>query len=325
MTAALEVHGLAKRYRRVAALRGLDFEVPAGSICGFLGPNGAGKTTTMRILMGLAKPSAGGVTVLGESGRPGLATRTRIGYLPQHPSYFPRSTARSVMRFVVRRYLEGPAAELNSRADHTLEVVGLGDRADRKVKALSGGERQRLGIAQAVVGDPDLLILDEPSVGLDPQGRHDVLSLLDDLSQRMTIFYSSHILDDVERIADHVVVLDHGLVVEQGPMESFLSVGSASYRVMLGGEDAASAMSLVQEQDWVTRTNPVGPGAWQVEAADRVAAERQLARLVTAVPGVRLEELRPSRRDLEDVYTELLRAGGQPLGAGEVAAGVEDD
>ena len=126
-------------------------------------------------------------------------------------------------------------------------MVGLSDRTDRKVNALSGGELRRLGIGQAVIGNPDLLILDEPSVGLDPEGRRQVLDLLESLKGQMTIFYSSHILDDVERIADHVVVVDHGSVVEQGPMNRFLGGSSATYAISLDG-DGASIVDLIAWQ-----------------------------------------------------------------------------
>jgi ABC-2 type transport system ATP-binding protein len=269
MAGVIETRGLRKRYRRVDALRGLDLEVPEGSICGFLGPNGAGKTTTMRILMGLIRPSEGWASVLGDDieGN-GLATRSRIGYLPQDPSFFPRATVRNTLRFVVRRYASGSRSAIESSVDETLDLVGLGDRADRKVKALSGGERRRLGIGQAVIGDPDLLILDEPSVGLDPEGRSQVLDLLEGLKERMTIFYSSHILDDVERVADHVIVLDHGEIIEQGPMASFLGGGAATYRVVLDGDDAAAIDSLGREP-WVGATRMLEPRAWEIDVTDR--------------------------------------------------------
>ncbi|NHZ71453.1 MAG: ATP-binding cassette domain-containing protein [Proteobacteria bacterium] len=164
MTAAIETRGLAKRYRKVEALRGIDLEVPLGSICGFLGPNGAGKTTTMEILMGLIHPSGGWASILGED--LGADVHARIGYLPQDPAFFPRATVRDVLRFVAQRFWSAPSPLIEAKVDETIELVGLGQLVTRKVKALSGGERQRLGIGQAVIGNPELLILDEPSVGL---------------------------------------------------------------------------------------------------------------------------------------------------------------
>jgi len=245
MTAAIETRGLRKRFRRVEALRGADIEVPEGSVCGFLGPNGAGKTTTMEILMGLIRPSGGWASVFGtDLGDDGLNVRSRIGYLPQDASFFPRSRVRDVLRFVARRYVTGTRSAVEDRVDVTLELVGLESLADRRVKALSGGERQRLGIGQAVIGGPDLLILDEPSVGLDPEGRRQVLDLLERFREEMTIFYSSHVLDDVERVADNIVVIDRGVVVEQGPMAQYIG-GRVTHRVALDGGDAQSAMERI--------------------------------------------------------------------------------
>jgi len=309
VTAAIETRGLRKRYRKVEALSGLDLEVPEGSICGFLGPNGAGKTTTMKILMGLIRPTEGWASMLGNDlDSNGLGTRSRIGYLPQDPSFFPRATVRDVLRFVTRRYLAGSKAAIETRVDETVDLVGLDQRADRKVKGLSGGELRRLGIGQAVISGPDLLILDEPSVGLDPEGRRQVLDLLDDLRGRMTIFYSSHILDDVERIADHVVVLDHGEIVDQGPMSRLLGGSSVAYAVALDG-DGTGVIDRLDREPWVTATRPIGTGRWEVEAVDRATAEHGLLRTLAGGNGTRVTELRPLQRNLEDIYLDLVEVG----------------
>lgn len=309
MTAAIETRSLCKRYRKVEALRGLDLEVPEGTICGFLGPNGAGKTSTMKILMGLIRPSSGWASVLGHDlAGNDLGTRSRLGYLPQNPSFFPRATVRRVLRFVARTYLSGSRSAIETRVDETLELVGLDDRQDRKVEGLSGGERRRLGIGQAVIGGPDLLVLDEPSVGLDPEGRRQVLDLLVDLKERMTIFYSSHILDDVERIADHVVVLDHGEIVDQGPMSRFLGGSSATFEVALAG-DGAAAIDRLGRRPWVTAARPIGGGRWEIAAADGAAAERELLRALVDGDGSRVTELRPLRRNLEEIYLDLVEVG----------------
>ena len=259
--------------------------------------------------MGLIRPSEGWASVLGDDiDGNGMATRSRIGYLPQDPSFFSRATVRNTLRFVARRYLAGSRGAVNERVDETLELVGLGDRADRKVKALSGGERRRLGIGQAVIGDPDLLILDEPSVGLDPEGRSQVLDLLESLKERMTIFYSSHILDDVERVADHVLVLDHGEIIEQGPMKSFLGGGAATYRVRFDGDGEATIDSLAREP-WISMTRLIEPGVWEIGIANREAAEHDLLRTLHGFDGTRVTELRPQQRDLEDIYLDLVGAG----------------
>ncbi len=306
MTAAIETRSLRKRYRRVEALRGVDFEVPEGSVCGFLGPNGAGKSTTMEILMGLIRSSGGWASILGDDlDGDGLMTRSRIGYLPQDPSFYPRAKVRGILRFVARRYLDGSRAALDAKVDETLGLVGLTDLADRKVKALSGGELRRLGIGQAIIGDPELLILDEPSVGLDPEGRFQVLALLDQLKERMTIFYSSHILDDVERVADHIVVIDRGEIVEQGSMNRYLG-GRGVYRVTLDGGVGDGAVRGLEHEPWVDNVTSMGGREWRIETPDRAVAEKKLMRFLVKSDGARVIAMRPAYRSLEDLYMELV-------------------
>jgi ABC-2 type transport system ATP-binding protein len=306
MTAAIETRSLRKRYRRVEALRGVDFEVPEGSVCGFLGPNGAGKSTTMEILMGLIRSSGGWASILGDDlDGDGLMTRSRIGYLPQDPSFYPRTKVRGILRFVARRYLDGSRASLDAKVDETLGLVGLTDLADRRVKALSGGELRRLGIGQAIIGDPELLILDEPSVGLDPEGRFQVLALLDQLKERMTIFYSSHILDDVERVADHIVVIDRGEIVEQGSMNRYLG-GQGVYRVTLDGGVGDGAVRGLEHEPWVDNVTSMGGREWRIETPDRTVAEKKLMRFLVKSDGARVIAMRPAYRSLEDLYMELV-------------------
>jgi ABC-2 type transport system ATP-binding protein len=303
VTPAVEIAGLRKRYRRVVALRGIDLVVPAGSVFGFLGPNGAGKTTTMKILMGLIRPTDGAAHVLGRDVRDGVAVRAGIGYLPQDPHFYRRMRVDRVLRFVARRFLKGSRAALKARVGETLEMVGLSGKASRKVKALSGGELRRLGIAQAYIGRPRLLILDEPSVGLDPAGRREVIDLLDSLRGETTVFYSTHILDDVQRIADHIAVLDHGRILAQGPIEDFRAAGAASFRVSLDA-DGESAIKLLAAEPWVASTRPLGDGSWQIDATSRAEAEARLARSLVE-SGARVAEIRPERRSLEDIYLEI--------------------
>lgn len=309
MTNAIETFDLTKRYRKVTALKGLNLVVPSGTVCGFLGPNGAGKTTTMRLLMGLSRPSSGSANILGSAvdGNT-LSLRSRVGYLSQAPSFYPRFRVRQVLRFVAERYLDGSRKDVDARVDEVLTMVGLDKRADRRVKALSGGERQRLGIGQAVIGRPDLLILDEPSVGLDPEGRLQVLNLINDLREQMTVFYSSHILDDVQRIADHVVMLNDGEIIDQGPMEQFFGSG-ATYRVALDGRSTEASLEFLNDRPWVETVNPVGAGKWDVVATDPDAAEQELFSLVVQRADLDLVELRPLVRSLEDIYLDVVEVG----------------
>ncbi|HEY1292097.1 MAG TPA: ABC transporter ATP-binding protein [Chloroflexota bacterium] len=163
-----------------------------GSIFGFLGPNGAGKSTTIKLLLGLSKPTAGSATVFGQDvTRNSVAIPRRIGYLAQDPRYYEDLSARQTLRFVAGFFYGGPKNAVEQRIQETLELVGLEDKADRPITGFSGGERQRLGIAQAQVNYPDLLILDEPAASLDPMGRRDVLEVMERLRRHTTVFYST--------------------------------------------------------------------------------------------------------------------------------------
>jgi len=222
----IETQGLSKAYKAVQALKPLDLKVAQNSICGFLGPNGAGKTTTIKLLLGLARPTGGSARVFGKDiVKENDEIRRRVGYLAQDPRFYDYMTARETLHFTARFFYEGPKAEIENRVAETLELVGLADKADRPIKGFSGGERQRLGIAQAQVNYPDLIILDEPAASLDPIGRHNVLEVLSRLRKHATIFYSTHILDDVQRVSDTVVILNQGALVAQGPIEELLARG----------------------------------------------------------------------------------------------------
>ena len=303
MIPAAEISGLRKRYRRVEALRGIDLVVPPGSVFGFLGPNGAGKSTTMKTLMGLIRPGAGSAAIFGRDVRDGTPVRTRVGYLPQDPSFYDRMRVHQVLRFVARRFLQGTKGDIADRVDEVIDLVGLAGKEDRRVGALSGGELRRLGVAQAFIGRPDLLILDEPSVGLDPAGRREVIDLLDDLRAHTTVFYSTHILDDVQRIADHIAVLDQGRIVAQGPIEEFRTAGDATFRIGIAG-DGSGAMESLAADPWVASTAPLDDGAWRVACSDRGAAEAGLARRLVDL-GATVTEIRPGQRSLEDIYLEI--------------------
>src|SRR5215218_10051528 len=207
---------LTKTYKGVNALQELDLQVPRHSIFGFLGPNGAGKSTAIKLLLGLTRPTAGSATIFGlDSVKDSLAIRERVGYLAQDPRYYDHLTARETLRFAARFFYTGPKHHIEQRVEETLALVGLEGKADRPIKGFSGGERQRLGIAQAQVNHPDLLILDEPAAALDPMGRRDVLEVMERLRKHTTIFYSTHVLEDVQRVSDAVAILNHGKLIAE--------------------------------------------------------------------------------------------------------------
>jgi ABC-2 type transport system ATP-binding protein len=310
----IRTHGLSKAYKGVQALRSLDLEVPRHSIFGFLGPNGAGKTTTIKLLLGLVHPSAGSAEVFGHDiVGDTIDVRRRIGYLPQEPSYYEHMTAREILRFTARFFYSGPKAALEKRVGETLELVGLADKADRPVKGFSAGERQRLGIGQAQVNDPDLLILDEPAASLDPMGRRDVLAIMERLRERATVFYSTHILDDVQRVSDTVAILNHGEFIATASIEELLA-GSDGIVYTIGVKgDAGEAEKRVRRQPWVTDVRVMGEAdtaTWHVSVSDAGAAESQLLRLLLADEHIVVSEFRRKTYELEEVFLKLVEENG---------------
>jgi len=308
----IQTQGLSKTYKQTNALQSLDLAVHHNSIFGFLGPNGAGKTTTVKLMLGLIRPTAGSATIFGmDSVRQSVDIRARTGYLPQEPHFYEHMTARQTLRFTARFFFKGPQKALEERIDEMLDLVDLADKADRQIKSFSGGERQRLGIAQAQVNYPDLLILDEPAASLDPLGRRDMLEVMSKLRKYTTIFYSTHILDDVQRVSDTVVILNKGKLVAQGPIEELLA-GSEGviYIVHLKG-DVEGAASLVQSQPWVSgiKTGQHNDETtWQVSVSDPAVAEAQLLKLLVNGP-VLVTEFHRKQYELEDIFIQVIEGG----------------
>jgi ABC-2 type transport system ATP-binding protein len=306
----IQTTGLAKTYKSVQALQPLDLQVREHSICGFLGPNGAGKTTTIKLLLGLARPTGGSGRVFGlDIERQNDEIRRRVGYLAQDPRFYEYMTARETLRFTARFFYEGPQAEIEARIAESLALVGLSDRADRAIKGFSGGERQRLGIAQAQMNYPDLLILDEPAAALDPIGRKDVLEVMEKLREHTTIFYSTHILDDVQRVSDTVIILNRGALVAQGPIEELLTWGQAAAFTLTVKGDSASVEARLRSQPWVTGIETLsknGRVSWQIRVNDSELAEAQLVPLALAC-GVTISEFRRKAQNLEDVFMNIVK------------------
>jgi ABC-2 type transport system ATP-binding protein len=277
-----------------------------------LGPNGAGKTTTIKLMLGLARPSGGRASIFGmDAVRDSAEIRRRIGYLAQDPRYYDHLTARETLRFTARFFYAGPARAIEARVTETLELVGLSDKADRPIKGFSGGERQRLGIAQAQVNYPDLLILDEPAASLDPMGRRDVLEVMERLRQYTTIFYSTHLLDDVQRVSDTVAILNHGRLVAQAPITKLLAGDGAVYTLTVKG-DSAGVGARLAGQPWVRSVTPAainGATALQVAVSDEAAAEAQLLRLALADPAATVTAFGRQAHRLEDVFLEIVTGG----------------
>jgi ABC-2 type transport system ATP-binding protein len=307
----IETKGLTKHYGDVKALDGLDLAIPEHAIVGFLGPNGAGKSTTIKLLLGLIQPTAGHGSIFGLNiSKDSREIRRRVGYLAQQPHFYQTMTTREVLDFTARFFYTGPEQAIQRRVDAMLELVGLEDKANHPIKGFSGGERQRLGIAQAQINHPDLLILDEPAAALDPMGRETVLEIMRRLRDRTTIFYSTHILDDVQRVSDHVVILNKGQLVTQGPIEALLNGdGHAVYTLTLTGETSA-AQAALRDQPWVTRLTAErvdGTTRWYVHVNDETNANNQLLRLTLAHDNINVLSYGHEKPELEKVFMNLVK------------------
>lgn len=301
----IEVEGLRKEYRRLRgartiALDGLDLTVPEGGVFGFLGPNGAGKTTTIRCLLGLARASGGRGRLLGAEVPGGLAgVAGRVGSIVETPAAYPRFSGRTNLELLAR-----VAGVGRSRVREVLEQVGLADRAEDLVKTYSFGMKQRLGIAAALLKDPELLVLDEPANGLDPAGIVEVRELIRRLgAEGRTVFVSSHILTEVQQVADRVAILARGRSVASGPVAEVLSGGRAAELTVRLDDLAAGLRALaeagidarVQDERLLVQLPPE-----RASDVTRTLAER----------GLYLSELAVERVDLETVFLELTE--GEP-------------
>jgi ABC-2 type transport system ATP-binding protein len=305
----IRTEGLSKSFGEVHALKSLDLRVPQKSIFAFLGPNGAGKTTTIKLLLGLLKPTSGGGVIFGmDIVHDSVDIRANIGYLPQDARFYEHMTARQMLEYTAKFFYAGPQAEIDKRVSEMIELVGLEGKADRPIKGFSGGERQRLGIAQAEVNYPDLLILDEPAASLDPQGRRDVLEVMSRIRKYATIFYCTHILDDVQRVSDQVAIINQGELVAQAPIEELLAgTGDLIYSVTLRG-DAQSAYNRINQLPWVSgieSSQEDGQVIWQVSVTDEVAAEDQLMGLLVS-NGLKVSNFSRKGHNLEDVFINII-------------------
>ncbi|MEN6371411.1 MAG: ABC transporter ATP-binding protein [Armatimonadota bacterium] len=298
MEIVVEACGLEKRFGTFPAVDRLDLVVEHGDVFGFLGPNGAGKSTTIRMMLGLIKPSNGSVRVLGHDAW-GNRTRAlkKVGALVESPGLYKHLTARQNIRV-----LSEMTGGINSREiDKVLEQTGLLDRSDYKVRSFSQGMKQRLGIAQAIVGSPELVILDEPTNGLDPQGMKEVRELIKSLSKDygMTVFLSSHLLHEVEQVCTKVAVIHKGKKVASGNVSELLS---GKGRLKITVDKPSEAAALVDGLGFA-KVDEVGPGWIAADVQDGCASELN-RQLVTA--GFAVSAVVPMNTSLEEFYFSLM-------------------
>jgi ABC-2 type transport system ATP-binding protein len=313
----IKVEGLTKRYDRTIAVRNIDFEVEKGQIVGFLGPNGAGKTTTMRILTCFMPPTEGTASVAGYDvlQRP-MEVKKRIGYLPEAPPLYPEMEVREYLTFVGK--LKGiPAAELPRRVKEVIERCAVTEVVDKLIAKLSKGYRQRVGLAQAIIHNPEVLILDEPTAGLDPKQIHETRGLIRSLGGEHTIILSTHILSEVEQTCDHVIIISKGELVAKDSVENLTSRLRGQALVALeveGRSGPLEASEVVHRLEQVSGVSKVlardtrnDRHSFEVETLAGQDIRGDLARAVVE-SGWNLNELRVTALSLEEVFLELTKS-----------------
>jgi ABC-2 type transport system ATP-binding protein len=289
---AIATRGLTKRYGDTVALDEVDLEVPQGSAYGLIGPNGAGKTTMLSILGGLRRPTSGSFEM--------NVDRRRLAVLVDTPGFEPWLTAFEVVDLA--RSLLAPDAD-PQRSEEVLVEAGLGENARRRVGGFSRGMLQRLGIAACLVGDPEVLIFDEPSSALDPYGRREVLDLIGRLAPAKTVVLSTHILSDVQQVCDTVGVIDRGRLLFQGPLADLLARTAGAVLVHVRSPESAGVEAALAATPWVTEVDRLAPGRFRVVVSSPDEAERGIAE-VLAKAGAVVVSINPAT-DLETAFLEL--------------------
>jgi len=301
----IRAEGLTKDYGARRAVDNLTFETRQGEIVGFLGPNGAGKTTTMRILTGYMPPTAGTATVAGfDVVEESLEVRRRVGYLPETVPLYPDMTVFEYLKFMADlRHL--PNAE--DAVDEALEAVGMSERADGYIANLSKGMRQRVGLAQALLHKPEVLILDEPTIGLDPAQVVEVRTLIREIGKERTVMLSTHILSEAQQVCDRVLIINKGRLVAEDTPENLQArlTGAQRARLRVRG-DIEDARPLIARIDGVQDIKILDDGALEFQFAPATDIRPTVAKAVVQA-GLDLLELSPVRMSLEEIFLELTR------------------
>lgn len=304
---------LSKKYKEVHALKPLDLEVKAGSIFGFLGRNGAGKTTTIRLLTGLATPTSGAAWVGGvQTTQADSAARAHFGYLPQSPSFYKWMTPVAYLDYV-GQILQMDKPTRQQRIDEMLELAGLTDARKRPIRGFSGGMIQRLGVAQAMLHKPPVLFLDEPTSALDPAGRHELLSLIEQLRGEVTVFFSSHILGDVERVCDTVGIIHEGELLLVEDRETLLNRYVSDVVELTVLSESSSQIepfvTAVSQLDWVVLAVNEDDVV-RVRVSDTAVAQKAILPLVVEYH-LQLKKFEWKRPSLEEIFLTMSEKSGK--------------
>jgi ABC-2 type transport system ATP-binding protein len=311
---AIQTENLQKFYGQVHALDGLSLQVEAGSIFGFLGPNGAGKSTTIRLLTGLARPSGGQAWVAGVEVSRSQQVAARIGYLPEEPAFYNWMTPPEFLDHVARLF-GFKAMDRKNRTRELLEQVGLSEVRKRRIGGFSRGMRQRLGLAQAMYNHPEVLFLDEPVSALDPAGRKEVLDLIRQLRQQSTVFMSTHILADVERVCDTVGIINRGRLVVEARQDELLSrytIPAFELECDPGLEETFKGWcDSLKSAEWTSSVVVSGSTARIIVKDVAQARQALLARVVEA--GLALRRFEIVTPSLEDIFLRLVNGEGRQI------------
>ncbi len=304
---AIQTENLSKTYGQIKALDGLTLTISPGIVFGFLGPNGAGKSTTIRLLTGLAKPTAGHGRIAGVAITDSNRLARKLGYLPEEPAFYPWMTPVEFLDHVGRIF-GLPAAERKQKVSSLLEQVGLESARKRRIAGFSRGMRQRLGLAQALINKPEVLLLDEPASALDPAGRKEVLDMIYQLRNECTVFMSTHILADVERVCDRIAIIDQGKLIVEARQDELLarySLPAFELECEPGQEEQFDAWATSMAiHPWIDRVNVNGTLA-RIDVNDVELAKQTLLQLV-AGSGISLRRYEMVRPSLEDIFLRLV-------------------
>jgi ABC-2 type transport system ATP-binding protein len=306
----IECSSLTKIYGDLAAVSDLSFSVEPGTITGFVGHNGAGKTTTIRMLLGLAHPTSGEAYLLGKScGSKDRSHLAGVGYLPEAPAFHKWMKPWEFLVFVGDT-LGLDHREAKARSLEMLELFGLGHKTNHKIQGFSKGEKQRLGLAQAMIGDPELLLLDEPTSGLDPIGRHELIAMISNLRGELTIFLSSHLLVDIEKVCDHVIMIRKGKMIEAGSLHQVIDRNSPlGFAIqVLDGRD--SLVRALETEEWAGEVSLDGERV-RLRNCNVETAGKEMPRIMAEL-GLSVVMMEMTRDSLQEVYVKLAEERDEP-------------
>ncbi|MHB1452422.1 MAG: ABC transporter ATP-binding protein [Saccharofermentanales bacterium] len=307
---AVEICSLTKSYGLLKAVDSLDLCVKSGEIFGFLGPNGAGKTTTLKMLAGLTKPDSGRILLMGtETGFGGQQGRSRLGYLPDVPECYGYMTAKEFLTLGASLY-GMTTRESRTRVAELIELVGL-TGVKKRIGSYSRGMKQRIGIAQALINNPEIVLMDEPVSALDPEGRYDVIEILRQIKGQTTVFFSTHIISDIERVCDSVAIIRQGKLLEHGTVSELKekydnNTISISLPKTVGRTVSDTFIEKIGSRSWAVDIEALSSVKFRVKVSSREAAQSDIPRLLSE-SGIPLESMDSVSVSLEDVFLEVIR------------------